>query len=168
MEETTHADRLGSVKRVALFLSGGNQEVVDPLRDAIAIELQNMGWQVVSRIELQRAVAQDFERSRAEHLDDSQSMFSPGIDEAQIAQLVHADHYVSGTVLTGVKRYSNQGEGFASSLDKMTTLTISLHVVEVNSPETIYQLLVDFLEGEGIPAEAVDVFKEGRAECWSP
>ncbi len=147
---------LEDINRTAVFLTGGEPHNTRVLRDALSIELQNMGWNVVSRLELEKKVTHDWEQWL--YLPDSLKADTTKVmSETQIAKLVDANAFLTGTVLFGRHQYANLEKESSASSEKIVITAISFQIVDVEQEKTILEAVVGYINGKSAPYAAEDV-----------
>lgn len=150
------AKALTSIKRIVVFMSGPEEYYVKVLQDALSIELRNLGWNVVSRLEIETAVARDFEKW-ASLPDSVRTQSNKKGDDAAVTQLVNADTYLTGTVLFGRHQYTNSGKDLNASSEKLVITTVSFQIVNVPQRKTVFEGVLGYINGKSEVFVAQDV-----------
>lgn len=152
------------IHRVVVFLSGADANDARLLEDALATELQNRSFEVVTRSELQEAVASDFLELTRAAADSTRRAPTPARNELAIAKLVHADAFVSGVFQTGRLQMTNQQVKSTWTADKFVVTAATAQVVEVQGNRTLVSVSVGFQYGDGFVHAAQDIAETLEAQ----
>jgi len=153
------ANAFKTVKRVVVFMSGPEEHSVKLLEDALAIELRKLKWEVVSRAEVQTAVAKDFV-DWANQPDSAQTKSERKNDDAAIAALVRADAYFTGTALFGRRQNVKEQDNVS---EKIVVTGMSFQIVNVEQRKTIFETVLNYAYGISEIYVAQDVREKALA-----
>lgn len=163
---TVHdAQALKSTRRIAVFLTGEARHDVSVLRQALEIQLQTIGYTIVTSEAIESAISSDFARAwnaippeikadpvkRQEWLDERLSELNE--TEATLARAVKAEGYLTGTAVFGTlnirgqARISNEKVPVESTEVVVTSLSLRLVSVSEDPPKPIFEAVAGFLYG---------------------
>ncbi|MBI3879225.1 MAG: hypothetical protein HY301_04075 [Verrucomicrobia bacterium] len=134
-------------QKVVVSLTGNESVLVHLLEDSLAIQLSNSGFEVVSREQLELALAK---RTSAKQ-DGSPDVTVGMLD---LARTNNADLLVSGSAVLVL-----------SDTQPVQVKAVSIQVVDVSSGKTLIQTLFESKDGirlTDLSRAFVDVFNQGR------
>jgi len=173
-------EELKAIKRIAIFLSGSEAFYTTMMEDALSIDLQYMGFEVVNRLEIEKRVTKEWKDWYLSewkpwyskwidwyYLPDSIKHQSPppkpvdeaeiGKNEVEIGKLVRADAVLTGTILEGRQQYSTMAEGSGAGAEKIVITAISLQLIDVKKEKILAEVLIGYRHGVSIPYVSKDV-----------
>lgn len=172
------ADELKSIRRVAIFLSGSEAFYTTMLEDALSIDLQNLGFDVVNRLETENRVTKEWVDRYRDWYSEYEGWYSlpdsikrqllppkasdeleVGKNEVEIGKLVGADAVLTGTILEGRQQYTNMKEGSGAGAEKIVITAVSLQLINVKKEEVLLELLIGYRHGVSIPYVSKDVMR---------
>jgi len=162
------AEALRSIKRVVVLVSGAEPYYTNVMQQALAIELRNMGWEIIGDQEIREVVQRDLEswyselpdsvRANPEWLrswllslpDSVQARITGRTDDVTVAKLIDADAYVTGTILMGRQQYASGDKSFQATAEKMVVTDFALQIVNVKDRKEIFGAVLGYRHGQGI------------------
>jgi len=171
---------LKALKRIAVFISGSEAFYTTMMEDALSIDLQNLGFEVVNRLEIEKRVTREW---KDWYLSEWKPWYSKWIDwsylpdsikrqsqppeppdeaeigknEVEIGKLVGVDAVLTGTILEGRQQYSNVKEGSGAGAEKIVITAISLQLIDVKKEKILVEVLIGYRHGVSIPYVSKDV-----------
>lgn len=170
------ANSLGSIKRVAVFMHGDSEHDVDVLRQALAIQLQRLGYVVVHPEEIDARLSQEFDEiwnaipddvrsdpvKLQEHLRTAAAASTAALpsDEPSLARAVGADAYLTATALFGTITLHGQmrvrSDRFPVDGTEVVVTSLSLRLMSIREdpPRPVLEAAIGFLYGGKSPVNA--------------
>lgn len=171
---------LKPIKRIAVFISGAETFYTTMMEDALSIDLQNLGFEVVKRLEIEKRVTKEWKDWYLSELKpyyselmdwyySTDSINRPsqppkppdepeiGKNELGIGKLVDADAVLTGTILEGRQQYSTMKEGSGAGAEKIVITAISLQLIDVKKEKVLVEVLIGYTHGVSIPYVSKDV-----------
>jgi hypothetical protein len=169
-------DELQPIKRIAVFISGAETFLTTMMDDALSIDLQNLGFDVVKRLEIEKRVTKEWKDRYKDWYSEYEKWYSlpdstklqllppKPIDELEIARneieigkLVNADGILTGTILEGRQQYSTMKEGSGAGAEKIVITAVSLQLIDVKKENVLFEVLIGYTHGVSIPYVSKDV-----------
>jgi hypothetical protein len=172
------SEELKPIKRIAIFISGSETFLTTMMEDALSIDLQNLGFDVVKRLEIEKRVTKEWKERYKDWYSEYEKWYSlpdstklqllppKPIDELEIARneieigkLVDADAVLTGTILEGRQQYSTMKEGSGAGAEKIVITAISLQLIDVKKERVLFEILIGYTHGVSIPYVSKDVME---------
>jgi hypothetical protein len=169
-------EELKPIKRIVVFISGSETYLTTMMEDALSIDLQNLGFDVVKRLEIEKRVTKEWKDRYKDWYSEYEKWYSlpdsiklqllppKPIDELEIARneieigkLVGSDAILTGTILEGRQQYSTMKEGSGAGAEKIVITAISLQLIDVKKEKVLVEVLIGYTHGVSIPYVSNDV-----------